>query len=193
MYHGYASIKKEGGMTSSTRQKRLPDRPRDRLIRLNMFDHVHIIDRDLPDPERNLANLVLHFEREEQELEEDGELPPDMVNRIKKKKIGRSKRCCPVCLGRFQKGKQSLFRRGSSALALPASFSQRLYQELVQKEVGLSYLQDGHEETLLDYFRGRSGISQRGCLTTLEAYLLMSILAGFAIELRFNCFRFSSG
>lgn len=72
-----------------------------------MLDRFHLIEgieRDIPEQDRNLANMMLQLEREEQELEEDGELPPEMISRIKKKKIGKSKRCCPVCLGPFQKG-----------------------------------------------------------------------------------------
>jgi hypothetical protein len=100
-------------MTSSTRQKRQPETARDRFIRQNMLERIHFIegiDRDLVGQDGNLANFVLQLEREEHDIEEDGELPPEMVTRIKKKKIGRSKRCCPVCLGRFQKGRTLLFR-----------------------------------------------------------------------------------
>ena len=96
-------------MTSSMRQKRPTAERRLRYGRLALMDRIHFIDTlergEFLEHDRNIANLMLQFEREEQEAEEDTELPADMLAKIRKKKIGNSKQACPVCIEPFEKGR----------------------------------------------------------------------------------------
>lgn len=94
-------------MTSSMRPKRATSERRVRFGRIALMDRIHFIDSlergEFMEHDRNIANLMLQFEREEQEAEEDTELPAEMLTKIRKKKIGKSKQACPVCIEPFQK------------------------------------------------------------------------------------------
>ena len=95
-------------MTSSMRLKRLTAKRRVRYGRLALMDRINLIDTlergEFLEHDRNIANLTLQFEREEQEAEQDAELPAYMLAKIHKKKIGKSKQACPVCIEPFEKG-----------------------------------------------------------------------------------------
>lgn len=138
-------------MTSSTRLERaVEQRPRARFDLIERFAMLDNIERgDLFGNDPNFRNFVLGFDQDDLEREEDAELPQEMLMKICKKKIGKSKQSCPVCLEAFQKRKLYLFRRSSPSLALPTSLSQSMHQILVQKAVSMSDLQNGPSKTLL--------------------------------------------
>jgi len=68
-------------------------------------------ESDNEQADRNLTRLLLQFDREEGESEDEQELGPELLSQIKKMKIGKSTKSCSVCLLPFEKGNTQLTSR----------------------------------------------------------------------------------
>ena len=53
--------------------------------------------------EPDFDQVFIHFNREEEGSDDDQELGEELLSKLKKMKIGKSKKNCPVCLSHLEK------------------------------------------------------------------------------------------
>ena len=110
------------------------------------YDHEELGDNQMNNFMFNVRRHNFELNREEENSDDDHELGEDLLRKMKKMKIGKSKKSCAVCLSSLMKGRPGFRRRPRALPPVQPHLPQQVHQDLVQEALHLSALQDEREE-----------------------------------------------